>query len=88
NYLKWCKKNNFTPQLPAMKKREAAASESIQQPITDFAVKVDKPVPYSDSAFRAAAIEWLTSTDQLLDVFKHPCFKTMINLASCAKAEV
>ncbi|KDQ13268.1 hypothetical protein BOTBODRAFT_98395, partial [Botryobasidium botryosum FD-172 SS1] len=88
DYLKWCKKNDFVPQLPAMKKREAAASESVQQPITDFAVKVDKPVPYSDSAFRAAAIEWLTSTDQPLDVFEHPRFKTMVDLASRAKGEV
>ncbi|KDQ07082.1 hypothetical protein BOTBODRAFT_87546, partial [Botryobasidium botryosum FD-172 SS1] len=89
-YLKWCKKHDFAHQLPAMKKLEALANESreVQQPITDFAVKTEKPISYSDEAFRAAAIEWLTSTDQPLDAFDNPRFKTMIDIASRAKGEV
>ncbi|KDQ11837.1 hypothetical protein BOTBODRAFT_113812, partial [Botryobasidium botryosum FD-172 SS1] len=90
DYLKWCKKNDFVPQLPGMKKLEVLASESraVQQSIADFAVKTEKPIPYSDDAFRAAAIEWLTSTNQPLDAFDNPRFKTMIDIASRAKGEV
>ncbi|KDQ06347.1 hypothetical protein BOTBODRAFT_97247, partial [Botryobasidium botryosum FD-172 SS1] len=50
--------------------------------------KVVKPIPYSDDVFQAAAIEWLLVTDQPLDAFKHPKFKSMLEITLCAKGEV
>ncbi|KDQ11786.1 hypothetical protein BOTBODRAFT_98616, partial [Botryobasidium botryosum FD-172 SS1] len=84
-YLQWCKKHDFVPHLPGIKKRDS--TRSVQQPMSNYAVKVVKPIPYSDDVFQAAAIEWLLVTDQPLDAFEHPKFKSMLEIASRSKGD-
>ena len=51
----------------AKRRREDAAAD--QQPSIDGHLKLRAPnkctVPYTDAIFRAAAVEWLTETDQV-----------------------
>lgn len=71
-YVSWCKKNNFESKLPkAVKARKAAkeAEDCSKQSLLDPHLEEQPPrktfVPYSDSLFWEAAIEWLISTDQV-----------------------
>ncbi|KAI0245465.1 hypothetical protein BJV78DRAFT_1111205, partial [Lactifluus subvellereus] len=45
----------------------------------------ERVIPYTDNAFREAAIEWLISSDQPIQALEHPKFKEMIDLAGRAK---
>ncbi|KAJ7348510.1 hypothetical protein DFH08DRAFT_698400, partial [Mycena albidolilacea] len=92
-YRAWCKKNNFEPKLEedvlARKKAATDAEEAkakLHQKTLDPHLR-DKPesvVPYSDSAFRDAALEWLIATNQPIDALNHPKFKEMIDMAARA----
>jgi hypothetical protein len=68
-YDSWCAKNNFETKLPkAVKARKAAqeAEDHSKQSSLDPHLEERKTfIPYSDSLFREAAIEWLISTDQV-----------------------
>ncbi|KAG1822260.1 hypothetical protein EV424DRAFT_1274081, partial [Suillus variegatus] len=44
----------------------------------------ERIVPYVDSLFKQAAIEWLIATDQPIQAFEHPKFKEMIDVAAQA----
>lgn len=73
-YRKWAKANNFTSMLPkdveARKEaREAASVQSSLDPHLKEKAKVERVIPYSDSLFCTAAIEWLISTDQVSNPF-------------------
>ncbi|KAH9912270.1 uncharacterized protein B0H18DRAFT_890420, partial [Fomitopsis serialis] len=94
--LSWCDKHKYESKLEDdIKARAAAAaaeSESQKQTTLDGHVHsgppVDPVIPYSDSAFKSAAIEWLVATDQPIGAFEHPAFINMINIASRAKGAV
>ena len=70
-YLKWADANKFVSMLPKDTKRrklEAAASANSQSRL-DVHLREQKLeeriIPYSDSLFQEAAIEWLIETDQV-----------------------
>jgi len=71
-YNAWCNKNNFESKLPkAVKSRKdaKAAEDRSKQSSLDPHLKEQRKetfVPYSDSIFRDAAIEWLIATDQVI----------------------
>ncbi|KDQ54448.1 hypothetical protein JAAARDRAFT_135739, partial [Jaapia argillacea MUCL 33604] len=85
DYLAWAAQHNFISMLPndakAQKDLKDAALKS--QSTLNGHVHAQDPservIPYSNEAFKSAAIQWLVETDQ------HPAFHTMINLASRAK---
>jgi hypothetical protein len=73
-YRAWCKKNNFESKLEedvlARKKAATDAEEAkakLHQKTLDPHLhdKSERVVPYSDSAFRDAALEWLIATNQV-----------------------
>jgi hypothetical protein len=61
--------NKFTSKLPkAVKQAEAEASQLRQGRLDGHLreiVPTTKVAPYSDKAFREAAVEWLIATDQV-----------------------
>ncbi|KAJ3765465.1 hypothetical protein FB446DRAFT_767692 [Lentinula raphanica] len=95
-YRQWCDKNQFISMLPkdvsARKVANQDAAKKQKQSMIDPHVKkkpgIKYTVPYSDTGFREAAIEWLVSTDQPIDALEHPSFHHMINIASRATAGV
>jgi hypothetical protein len=81
-YRRWCKSNGFLSMLPedAKARRKEALEKLIEQTqVNDHfhpMMPDDKPTPYSDEAFKEAAIQWLIETDQvrlnfLLVAFSH-----------------
>ncbi|KAJ7134096.1 hypothetical protein C8R46DRAFT_923455, partial [Mycena filopes] len=91
-YYRWAEKANFISALPSdRKKAKAAAAASLPSPQTtldDHLTSIpttERVIPYSDAAFREAAIEWLVSTDQPIDALNNEKFKNMIDIASRAK---
>ncbi|KAF8232809.1 hypothetical protein L208DRAFT_1211627, partial [Tricholoma matsutake] len=89
-YQTWAEKNKF----PSMLLRDAqkccrdvqAANEA--QSCLDSHLR-EKPqkeriVPYTNEIFCEAAIEWLVSTDQPIQVFEHLSFQNMIHIAARA----
>ncbi|KAG2032383.1 hypothetical protein BDR03DRAFT_874095 [Suillus americanus] len=86
-YRKWAKANSFTLKLPgdvaAEKKKVAQAQQTIDAHVTERKIS-ERVIPYSDQLFRKAAIEWLIATDQPIQALKHPRFKEMVDVASCA----
>ncbi|KAI9429899.1 hypothetical protein H4582DRAFT_1825324 [Lactarius indigo] len=95
-YRKWCQDNNFESMLPedTKRRREAAANKllrSQQSAVTDHFRPEDpstRRIPYSDSAFQTAAIEWLVQTNQPVQAFKHPSYKKMLDIASRANRDI
>ncbi|KAJ7325907.1 hypothetical protein DFH08DRAFT_632965, partial [Mycena albidolilacea] len=92
-YRTWCKKNNSESKLEddiqarknAAAEVEAAKAELHQQTLDPhLRDKPERVVPYSDNAFRDAALEWVIATDQPIDALNHPKFKEMINIAARA----
>ncbi|KAH8984847.1 hypothetical protein EDB92DRAFT_1802910, partial [Lactarius akahatsu] len=89
-YRKWCDANNFNSMLleDTRQRKEAALDRSLQTQQTVLSDHFDPPgpevIPYSDRAFEAAAIEWLVHTNQPIQTFKNPMFKTMLDIASRA----
>ncbi|KAF8957688.1 hypothetical protein BDZ97DRAFT_1669493 [Flammula alnicola] len=88
-YITWCDKNNFESKLPkAVKARKDAkeAEDRSKQSSLDPHLEERPPketfVPYSDSLFREAAIEWLIATDQPIQALEHPSFQKMIDIAA------
>ena len=76
-YNVWCNKNDFESKLPkAIKTRKdakAAEDRSKQSSLDPHLEERRKEtfVPYSDSLFREAAIEWLVATDQVFCSLSH-----------------
>jgi hypothetical protein len=76
-YRKWCKAENFESMLPQdvkdRKTTAALAKENAEQATIDGhlrpIIRKEVIIPYTDSLFREAAIEWLISTNQA-SVFK------------------
>ena len=69
-YRRWCKSANFLSMIPEdAKARHAEAITKMEQTqVDDHFHRVgpeDKPMPYSDGAFKDAAIRWLIETDQV-----------------------
>jgi hypothetical protein len=70
-YYIWVDKNNFKSMLPADRKakKEARAAECKLQGMLDSHLTECPPpthvVKYSHVAFKQAAIEWLSATDQV-----------------------
>ncbi|KAG1787959.1 uncharacterized protein HD556DRAFT_1245953, partial [Suillus plorans] len=89
-YRQWCKTNNFESMLPqdVKERKTAAAVLNAQQTSLDRHLQEIPPnnvvIPYTDTHFREAAIEWLVSTSQPIQAVDHPSFKNMINIASRA----
>ena len=72
DYYDWAKANNFSSMLPkdAKNRRDEVTAESqsrIDPHLKEKPVK-ERVIPYSDDRFRAAAVEWLVSTDQVSDL--------------------
>lgn len=85
NYNTWCKKNNFESKLPKVVKsrkdaKTAAEDHSKQSSLDPHFEERRKEtfVPYSDSLFREAAIEWLIETDQVSFVSHFYCLLIII----------
>ncbi len=82
-YNVWCNKNDFGSKLPkAVKARKdaRAAEDCSKQSSLDPHLQErhrDTFVPYSDTVFREAAIEWLIETDQVT-----------VSLISCASPQM
>ncbi|KAF9034600.1 hypothetical protein BJ165DRAFT_1318461, partial [Panaeolus papilionaceus] len=90
-YTKWATANNFISKLPndvKRRKEEAAAQDRTTQlsldPHTVSVGPTERVIPYSDSVFRDAAIQWLVETNQPIQALDHPCFKEMISIAARA----
>ncbi|KAJ7170453.1 hypothetical protein C8R43DRAFT_875858, partial [Mycena crocata] len=88
-YHKWAAKNNFESRLPAdvqARKTAAAEAHKLEQQTIDSHLrkKPERVIPYSDSLFRQAALEWLIATDQPIAALNHPKFKEMIDIAARA----
>ncbi|KAG1823906.1 uncharacterized protein BJ212DRAFT_1261854, partial [Suillus subaureus] len=89
-YQQWCKTNNFKSMLPQDVKecKMAAAVVNMQQTSLNGHLQEIPPnkvvIPYTDSLFCEAAIEWLISTSQPIQAVDHPSFKNMINIAAHA----
>ena len=72
-YEKWAKSAGFVSMLPkdSAARKEAEATTKLQQSRVDQHFEPmkpgDKPIPYSESAFREAALQWLVETDQVCD---------------------
>jgi hypothetical protein len=67
-YRKWAKSIRFESRLPGDVKKRKAAAELVTRTLDrDLKEKTitERVVPYSDKAFRRAAIEWLVATDQV-----------------------
>ena len=67
-YRNWAKGANFESKLPGdVKKRKVAAEEVTRTLDHDLREKklTERILPYTDKAFRQAAIEWLVATDQV-----------------------
>ncbi|KAG1830039.1 hypothetical protein EV424DRAFT_1301465, partial [Suillus variegatus] len=86
-YRTWAKKNSFESMLPgdvrACKEKAEHDQEIITSHLTERKI-TERIVPYADSLFKQAAIEWLIATDQPIQAFKHPKFKEMIDVAARA----
>ncbi|KAG2032844.1 hypothetical protein BDR03DRAFT_840681, partial [Suillus americanus] len=79
--------NSFKSMLPGDVKACKEKAEHDQQVITSHLTErkiAERVVPYSDSLFKWAAIEWLVATDQPIQAFEHPKFKEMIDVAARA----
>ncbi|KAJ7124248.1 hypothetical protein C8R44DRAFT_619822, partial [Mycena epipterygia] len=88
-YRKWATKNGFESRLEAdvkARKAEATGPNKLEQQTLDphLREKPERVIPYSDTVFRDAAIEWLIATDQPLGALEHPKFIEMINIAARA----
>jgi hypothetical protein len=73
-YWKGCKKKNFQSRLPQdLKQQHLEAIDKatpVQETLDDHLHKViptEQVIPYSDTLFHEAAIEWLVSTDQVFN---------------------
>jgi hypothetical protein len=67
-YRKWAKDNSFTSMLAGDIAARKKGNEQAQHTINTHLVErklTDRVLPYSDKAFRTAAIQWLVSTDQV-----------------------
>jgi hypothetical protein len=69
DYLQWAGANNFISMLPKdAKQRRMQVSASSQSQLDSHVqpmVPKERSIPYSDKAFRHAAIQWLIGTDQV-----------------------
>ena len=69
DYLQWAEANNFVSMLPKdTKQRRVQASANSQSQLDSHVqpmVPKERTIPYSDKAFRHAAIQWLIGTDQV-----------------------
>ncbi|KAF8233554.1 hypothetical protein L208DRAFT_1216814, partial [Tricholoma matsutake] len=86
-YQNWAKSVNFLSKLPGdIKKCKEAVEEVTCTLDCDLREKKisEWVVPYSHKIFHHAAVEWLVAMDQPIQALKHPKFKLMINVASCA----
>ncbi|KAJ6538697.1 hypothetical protein DFH09DRAFT_930198 [Mycena vulgaris] len=88
-YRRWAAKEGFPSALPGDRRAAAATEAATSQPTLKAHLKEIPPkeviIPYSDEAFREAAIEWLIATDQPIDALEHPKFKEMIDISARAK---
>ncbi|KAG2067667.1 hypothetical protein BDR04DRAFT_1026739, partial [Suillus decipiens] len=86
----WCKTNDFELMLPQDVKEciMTATVVNVQQTSLDGHLQEIPPnkvvIPYTDTLFHKAAIEWLISTSQQIQAVDHPSFKNMINIAAHA----
>ncbi|KAG1793241.1 uncharacterized protein BJ212DRAFT_1292804, partial [Suillus subaureus] len=92
----WCKTNNFKSMLlqdvkslsPLSMVLNTAAVVNMQQTSLDGHLQEIPPnkvvIPYTDSLFHEAAIDWLISTSQPIQAVDHLSFKNMINIAARA----
>ncbi|KAH9011936.1 hypothetical protein EDB84DRAFT_1278871 [Lactarius hengduanensis] len=89
-YLKWATENDFQSMLPkdAKNRRQAAKMDSQQwlDPHLEEKPPRESVIPYMDKLFCEVAIEWLVSTNQPIQVFKHPSFQKMIHTAARASS--
>ncbi|KIK47782.1 hypothetical protein CY34DRAFT_8650 [Suillus luteus UH-Slu-Lm8-n1] len=88
-YRKWAKEYSFELMLPGNVKarKDNAAQQSINVHLTEQKL-AERVVSYTDKLFKQAAIEWLVSTNQPIQVLEHPKFKEMIDIAARATNSV
>ncbi|KAG1805060.1 uncharacterized protein HD556DRAFT_1226190 [Suillus plorans] len=88
DYIQWADTNKFTSMLPRDTKCCKLDAAADSQARLDVHLSEKKPkdrlVPYSDTLFHEAAIEWLIKTDQPIDALNHKSFKYMIDTAARA----
>ncbi|KAG2343225.1 hypothetical protein BDR05DRAFT_884694, partial [Suillus weaverae] len=86
----WCQTNNFESMLPQDVKecKKAATVMNVQQTSLNRHLQEIPPnkvvIPYTNTLFCEAVIEWLISTSQPIQAVDHPSFKNMINIAAHA----
>jgi hypothetical protein len=65
-YLKWARDNEFQSMLPKdVRNRNNATKVEAQPDLHPHLKEKPKVIPYTDTIFRDAAVEWLISTDQV-----------------------
>ncbi|KAH8997731.1 hypothetical protein EDB86DRAFT_2803462, partial [Lactarius hatsudake] len=90
-YRKWCDSNRFDSMLPEDSKKRKRVEKDRQSLVIDHFGPEDpttKPIPFSEKALRTAALEWMIATDQPIQVFKHPTFTKMLDIASRANRSI
>ncbi|KAH9041537.1 hypothetical protein EDB83DRAFT_2228222, partial [Lactarius deliciosus] len=90
-YRKWCDSNRFDSMLPEDSKKHKRVEKDRQSLVIDHFGPEDpttKPIPFSEKALRTAALEWMIATDQPIQVFKHPAFTKMLDIASRANRSI
>ncbi|KAG2066399.1 hypothetical protein BDR04DRAFT_1030107, partial [Suillus decipiens] len=86
----WCKTNDFELMLPQDVKECKMAATVVNTQQTSLnrhlqEIPFNKVViPYTDTLFCEATIEWLISTSQPIQAVDHSSFKNMINIAAHA----
>ncbi|KAH8977138.1 hypothetical protein EDB92DRAFT_1809294, partial [Lactarius akahatsu] len=91
HYRKWCDSNRFDSMLPEDSKKRKRIEKDRQSLVIDHFGPEDpttKPIPFSEKALRTAALEWMIATDQPIQVFKHPTFTKMLDIASRANRSI
>ncbi|KAF8257626.1 hypothetical protein EI94DRAFT_1447770, partial [Lactarius quietus] len=88
-YQRWCKSADFLSMIPedakAMHQVNTNAKEQTQvDNHFNQANPEDRPPVYLDGLFKDVAIRWLIKMDQLVSVFDHPSFQSMINVVARA----
>ncbi|KAH9163574.1 hypothetical protein EDB89DRAFT_1859888, partial [Lactarius sanguifluus] len=90
-YRKWCDSNHFNSMLPEDSKKCKRIEKDCQSLVIDHFGPKDpttKLIPFSEKALRTAALEWMITTDQPIQVFKHPTFMKMLDIASRANRSI
>ncbi|KAF8490585.1 hypothetical protein JB92DRAFT_2754255, partial [Gautieria morchelliformis] len=90
-YNTWAYTHNFESKLPKVLKAKRAQEDAVarfeQGTLDEHLKEIPKKehvVPFTNTVFHDAAIEWLIITDQPIQALTHPSFKKMIDIGARA----